>query len=143
MNRLRLFVILHKYTSVGCTTDPNKSLGSVAAAAFCTWRTGGADGGAHRTEYTMITTHTSRRSVTATLGAVVAGAAASALLFSGAGAANAATIADLPLLPCASCAGFDPQPDPPRPSDRLNPSHKLNPSQGLNPPPGLKGDGSV
>ena len=56
----------------------------------------------------MNTTHISQRSVTAALGAVVAGAAAaSALLFLGAGTSHA--------------ADFDPQPDPPKYSDTLNP----------------------
>ena len=73
-----------------------------------------------------------RRLATAALGAAMVGAAASAFLFSGAGAAHAATIADLPLLPCASCVGFDPQPDPPRPANRLNPSRGVNPPSGLN-----------
>jgi hypothetical protein len=75
-----------------------------------------------------------RRLATAALGAAMVGATASAILFSGAGSAHAGTIADLPLLPCASCVGFDPQPDPPRPANRLNPP------RGLNPPPGLNGE---
>lgn len=86
----------------------------------------------------MNITNELRRLVAAALGAAMVGAAASALLFSGTGTAQAGTIDDLPLLPCASCVGFDPQPDPPRPSDRRNPSRGLNPSPGLNPPPGLK-----
>ena len=96
----------------------------------------------------MNTTHAHKKLVAAALGAVVTGATASALLFSGAGTAHAlqdvstrgtvATIADLPMLPCASCVGFDPQPDPPRYHDRFNPSPGLNPAAGVNPPPGLK-----
>ena len=86
----------------------------------------------------MNTTHARRKFVAVALGAVVTGATASALLLSGAGTAHALPAADLPMLPCASCVGFDPQPDPPSYHDRLNPSTGLNPSAGLNPPPGLK-----
>ena len=78
--------------------------------------------------------------IDAALGAALAGAAASAIMFSGAGAANAATTDEIPLLPCASCVGFDPQPDPPRPSDRVNPGRGLNPAPGLNQSPALKGE---
>ena len=81
--------------------------------------------------------------IDAALGVALAGAAVSAILFSGAGAASAATTVEVPLRPCASCVGFDPQPEPPRPSDRLNPGRGLNPPPGLNPSPSLKGDGSV
>lgn len=67
----------------------------------------------------MNTTHT-RKAV----GALIAGAAAPALLFLGAGSAQAipeisergalATIEDLPTpRTCSSCVGFDPQPEPP------------------------------
>ena len=86
----------------------------------------------------MNTTHARRKFVAVALGAVVTGTTASALLLSGAGTAHALPAADLPMLPCASCVGFDPQPDPPSYHDRLNPSTGLNPSAGLNPPPGLK-----
>jgi hypothetical protein len=96
----------------------------------------------------MNTTHAHKKLVAAALGAVVTGATASALRFSSAGTAHAlqyvstrgtvATIADLPMLPCASCVGFDPQPDPPRYHDRFNPSSGPNPAAGVNPPPGLK-----
>ena len=57
-----------------------------------------------------------------------------------AGAAHAATTDEIPLLPCASCVGFDLQPDPPRPSDRVNPGRGLNPPPGLNQSPALKGE---
>ena len=84
-----------------------------------------------------------QRFIYAALGAALAGAAASAILFAGAGATHAATADEIPLRPRASCVAFDPQPDPPRPSDRVNPGRGLNPSPGLSPSPGLKGDGSV
>lgn len=71
----------------------------------------------------MNITH-SREAVTAAVGAAIAGAAVPALLFLGAGTAQAipdvsergavAVIDDLPTQrTCASCVGFDPQPDPP------------------------------
>jgi hypothetical protein len=74
----------------------------------------------------MSTTHT--RSVTAAVGAAIAGAVAPALLFLGAGTAHAVqdvsergAIAIIKNLPtprdCGSCGGFNPQPDPPGYSD--------------------------
>jgi hypothetical protein len=71
----------------------------------------------------MDLTHT-RKTFTAAIGAAIAGAAATALLFLGAGTAHAmpdiseraavAIVDDLPTpRTCPSCVGFDPQPDPP------------------------------
>jgi hypothetical protein len=91
--------------------------------------------------------------------AAIAGAAAPAILFLGAGTAQAiqevsergaiAIIADLPTpRDCGSCVGFNPQPDPPQfsypdteagignPNDRGSlggPDTKINPPPGLNP----------
>lgn len=71
----------------------------------------------------MTTTHLRTKFIVAA-GAAIAGAAAPALLFLGAGTAQAiqdisqrggiAIINDLPTpRTCGSCAGFNPQPDPP------------------------------
>ena len=71
----------------------------------------------------MNITHT-RNALTVAVSAAIAGAAAPAMLFLGAGTAQAmldvsergavAIIDDLPTpRSCASCVGFDPQPDPP------------------------------
>ena len=72
----------------------------------------------------MTTTHTRTKLITAAVGAAIAGAAAPALLFLGAGTAQAiqdisergavAIIHDLPTpRQCPGCGGFNPQPDPP------------------------------
>jgi hypothetical protein len=61
----------------------------------------------------MNTTHTRSRILTAAVGAVIASAAASAVLFLGAGTAQA-VIHYLPTpRDCPSCDGFNPQPDKP------------------------------
>jgi hypothetical protein len=71
----------------------------------------------------MTTTHT-RTTFAVAVGAAIAGAAAPALLFLGAGTAHAlpelsergaiAVIDDLPTpRTCGQCGGFNPQPDPP------------------------------
>jgi hypothetical protein len=61
----------------------------------------------------MKTTQTRTKVLTAAVGAVIASAAASAVLFLGAGTAQAV----IPYLPtprdCGSCDGFNPQPDKP------------------------------
>jgi hypothetical protein len=67
----------------------------------------------------MTTTHTRTKLVTAVVGAVIAGAAAPALLFLGAGAAQAdqdresVAIQDSEEKPDLTIGGFNPQPDPP------------------------------
>ncbi len=84
------------------------------------------------------------------VGAAIAGAAAPALLFLGAGTAQAipdvsergavAVIDDLPTpRSCASCVGFDPQPDPPGYPD---PS-KLPSLKGFDPQPDPPGAPAV
>jgi len=61
----------------------------------------------------MTTTHTRTKFITAAVGAVVATMAAPALLFLGAGTAQA-VIHDLPTpRECPGCNGFNPQPDMP------------------------------
>ncbi len=61
----------------------------------------------------MNTTQTRTKFLTAAVGAVIASAAASAVLFLGAGTAQA-VIHHLPTpRTCAGCDGFDPQPDKP------------------------------
>ena len=71
-------------------------------------------------------THTRQKSVTAVVGAVVAGAAASALLLLGAGTSHATE--------------FDPQPDPPGQSRAFDPQPEppTRHADAFNPPPGLK-----
>jgi hypothetical protein len=60
----------------------------------------------------MTTTHTRTKFLTAAVGAVVATIAAPALLFLGAGTAQA-VIHNLPTpRGCGSCDGFNPQPNP-------------------------------
>jgi hypothetical protein len=75
------------------------------------------------------------------LGEALFGAVAPVLLVLGAGTAHAIedvnqpetfAIVDLATRTCASCVGFDPQPDPP-----AYPNPRLNPPPGLNPPPDL------
>ena len=72
----------------------------------------------------MNTTHIRTKLITAAVSAAIAGAAAPALLFLGAGTAEAVqdvsergAVAIIDNLPtprtCGSCGGFDPQPDPP------------------------------
>jgi hypothetical protein len=67
----------------------------------------------------MTTTHTRTKLVTAVVGAVIAGAAAPALLFLGAGTAQAVqdgesvAIQDSEEKPDITIGGFNPQPDPP------------------------------
>jgi hypothetical protein len=76
-------------------------------------------------EHIMNTTATHNKSVTAALGALVAGVAASALLSLGAGISH---------------AEFDPQPDPPGQSRGFNPQPEppTKHIENVNPPPGLK-----
>lgn len=80
----------------------------------------------------MNTTATRRKSVTAALGAFVAGTAASALLSLGAGISHATEFDPQPDPPGQS-RGFDPQPEPPTRHVAV-----FDPSPGLNMPPGLK-----
>jgi hypothetical protein len=63
----------------------------------------------------MNTTPTRKLFVTSAVGAAMAGAATTALLFLGAGTAQALAIIDNLPTPrsCGSCVGFVPQPDPP------------------------------
>ena len=69
---------------------------------------------------------TPKKSVTAAIGAVAAGAAASALLILGAGTSHATE--------------FDPQPDPPGQARGFNPQPEppTRHADAFNPPPGLK-----
>lgn len=73
----------------------------------------------------MNTTHASRKAFTATLSALVAGAAASALLSLGAGISHAGEFDPQPDPP-GQARGFDPQPEP-----RTRHIKVLNPQIGL------------
>ena len=70
----------------------------------------------------MNITATRKRFVTSAVGAAFSSAATAALLFLGAGTAQAGEANDnLPAVQgCGSCVGFIPQPDPPRFADRQN-----------------------
>jgi hypothetical protein len=72
----------------------------------------------------MNTTHTRTKILTAAIGAVIAGAAAPAVLFLGAGTAQA-VIHHLPTpRECGGCDGFNPQPDTPDDPDLRPPLNR-------------------
>lgn len=82
----------------------------------------------------MNTTHTPKKLITAAVGAIVTGAAAPALLFLGAGTAQAVqdsetvAIQDSEEKPDLTIGGFNPQPDPPGildPGSRVGPEHRV------------------
>ena len=78
----------------------------------------------------MNTTHTRKLFVTRAVGAAMASVATTALLFLGAGTAQAVSIIDnLPAVHgCGGCVGFVPQPDPPSFPDRRNNTGIGNPN---------------
>jgi hypothetical protein len=88
--------------------------------------------GVEKKEHIMNRTASPRKSVTAAFGALVAGAAASALLSLGAGISHAGEFDPQPDPPGQS-RGFGPQPEPP-----TRHVETFNPPPGINASPGLK-----